>query len=459
MVKSMFAAIAGLKAHQTKMDVLSNNIANVNTWGYKSKTTNFSDAMYQNMVSGSAGETATGSSGGKNASQLGFGSNVSSIVADYTTGSWNPTGNGWNCMINGPSFFIVGPMSAGNIDPDGFAESGASLSRVGIFQIDSNGYLVNDTGNYVYGFELVDGTGTPEIPAVKETITVEGATVQVEKDDATGTYNVTIGGITVKGIDSENPNERIKQWAEIAMRGQSTPDDGRIEDNGAGDVNKFKGYTIAYEGYEDNVNPDDGMPVEGTPYTVNLSVRAKSAGVLSPDFNDQDPNRTLKIENPGDLFKTPGGENAAKVSTPGENRIAAKEARYNDMLTPIRLPQNVDSFNSFTIGADGTIVGIDDKARPHTIGKIAVATVANPNGLEQTEGYLYSIGPNAGTISIQPAGSDAVGKILSGYLEMSNVDLATEMSTMITTQRGYQANTKIISVTDQMLEELVNIKR
>ena len=114
---------------------------------------------------------------------------------------------------------------------------------------------------------------------------------------------------------------------------------------------------------------------------------------------------------------------------------------------------------SYTIGTDGTIVGITKDSKPYTLGKIAVANVQNPNGLEQDQGYLYTVGPNAGTVEHEEAGSDAVGKILSGYLEMANVDLANEIATMITTQRGYQANTKMITVTDEMLAELVNMKR
>ena len=448
MVKSMFAAIAGLKAHQTKMDVLSNNIANVNTWGYKSKTTNFSDAMYQNVQSGGKGDVTTGSTGGKNASQLGFGANVSSIVTDYTTGSWNPTGNGWNCMINGPSFFIVGPMSAGNIEFNGFAQSGMSLSRVGIFEIDSNGYLVNDTGNYVYGFELQPGTGTPEIPATKETISVENTKVEISAPNG-GLVTVTIGGVEVKGI-SENlsTEDKIKEWANKApyfYDKTQNPDADQIIS-----AETFAGYTIAFNGFEEVQDGGD------TVVKANLTFRAKTAGVITDGTPDGEPKPLL---NDLDTIFGTTDDGVVFTTEKGTNRIPAKEAKYNDLLSPIRLPQNVDAFNSFTIGTDGTIVGIDENSRPHTIGKIAVATVANPNGLEQTEGYLYNIGPNAGKVSIQPAGSDAVGKILSGYLEMSNVDLATEMSTMITAQRGYQANTKIISVTDQMLEELVNIKR
>ena len=304
MVKSMNAAIAGLKSHQTKMDVLSNNIANVNTWGFKSRTTNFQDALYSNSISGSAGATENGKLGGINTSQIGYGNTVSSISTNYSTGSGQYTGNPLDCMIDGTAFFVVGPYrgqggTATAVGVGKIGESGLFLSRVGIFQPDSNGYLVDNTGNYVYGF--------------------------------------------------------------------AANDQGKIDD-------------------KDNLVP---------------------------------------IQIPMD-------------------KTAQPPARY--------------AIQTWTIGTDGTVVGVDDKNVPHTIGKIAVASVENPSGLEQNNGYLYKIGANAGTVKGMETTS-ATGTIKSNFLEMSNVDLASDIATMITTQRGYQANTKIITVTDEMLEQLVNMKR
>ncbi len=300
----MNAAIAGLKSHQTKMDVLSNNIANVNTWGFKSRTTNFQDALYSNSISGSAGATENGKLGGINTSQIGYGNTVSSISTNYSTGSGQYTGNPLDCMIDGTAFFVVGPYrgqggTATAVGVGKIGESGLFLSRVGIFQPDSNGYLVDNTGNYVYGF--------------------------------------------------------------------AANDQGKIDD-------------------KDNLVP---------------------------------------IQIPMD-------------------KTAQPPARY--------------AIQTWTIGTDGTVVGVDDKNVPHTIGKIAVASVENPSGLEQNNGYLYKIGANAGTVKGMETTS-ATGTIKSNFLEMSNVDLASDIATMITTQRGYQANTKIITVTDEMLEQLVNMKR
>lgn len=307
----MNAAIAGLKSHQTKMDVLSNNIANVNTWGFKSRTTNFQDALYSNSISGSAGKMENGKLGGINTSQIGYGNTVSSISTNYSTGSGQYTGNPLDCMIDGTAFFVVGPyretgagQGAVQIKNEEIGKNGLFLSRVGIFQPDSNGYLVDNTGNYVYGYAAE---------------TKQDGTVEIKKEN------------------------------------------------------------------------------------------------LVPIRIPEDPNSQT---NP--------------------------RARYN--------------IQTWTIGTDGTVVGVDETNIPRTIGQIAVASVENPSGLEQSNGYLYSIGANAGNV-IAMQTTSATGTIKSNFLEMSNVDLASDIATMITTQRGYQANTKIITVTDEMLEQLVNMKR
>lgn len=285
MVGSMFAAISGLKAHQSKMDVIGNNIANVNTWGFKSHSANFADATYRTSIAGGAGSAATG--GGVNPSQVGYGANVNSITVNYTTGNRNPTGWGSDCMIDGPGFFVVS-TSTGQVcnTLTDISKDNVMLSRVGILKIDNQGYLVDDKGNYVVGFD--------------------GKTIKTNETDANATYS------------------------------------------------------------------------------------------------------------------------------------------------------------SLTVQTDGTVTGVRSdtghEGEVQTIGQIGVASIQNPSGLEKTQGYYYRIGPNAGTVSMGAA-NKATGEILGGYLEMSNTDLSTEMANMITTQRGFQANTKIITVTDQMLEELVNMKR
>ena len=352
MVKSMNAAVAGLRTHQTRMDVISNNIANINTWGYKARMANFQDSLYTNLVTSSAGSTTAGNTGGVNASQIGYGSGVGSISSNFTVGSGQYTGNSLDCMINGPAFFIVGPFQretnngggagGGNgltVDGDGkiqledpdedadgnytgktfpIGETSLTLSRVGIFTVDSNGYLVDANGNYVYGYDA---------------------------------------------------------------------------------------------------NPD---------YDEDQPADPKNSPIL---YDKLVPIRLPEQEDAG------GGAGGGAA------------ADYE----PIKM-------TTYTVGKDGTIVGVDRDKVPHVIGQLAVVLVQNPNGLEQDNGYLFAAGENAGDIYLTTSNA-ATGEIKSNYLEMSNVDLANEFSLMITGQRGYQANTKMITVTDQMLEELVNMKR
>lgn len=319
MVKSMNAAIAGLKAHQTRLDVLGNNIANVNTWGYKMRTTNFQDSVYVNLKNGQSGSDApaVGTLGGINTSQLGYGAVVSSVSTNFGTSSGQYTGNDLDCRIDGPGFFIVGPYNnttlSTQIEIQGsdrpgidLSSGGAYFSKVGIFNPDANGYLVDDSGNYVYGYAPVNQT----------------------KD--------------------ENGN-----------------------------------VTMNYE--------------QLVPIRVPLSE--------DPDSN-------------GEIY----------------------------------------TVTSWRIGQDGTVVGTTVDKQIITIGQIAVANVENPNGLNQKSGYYYEVGNNSGRI-VGMATTEATGLISSGFLEMSNTDIAFDFATMITTQRGYQANTKIITVTDEILEQLVNMKR
>ena len=312
MVRSMVAAVAGLKTHQSKMDVIGNNIANVNTWGYKSRTTNFQDSVYTNIKNGQAGNATVGNLGGINASQLGYGSVVSSVSTNFGATNGQYTGNDLDCMVDGTGFFIVGPFNnpfttpaaSGNEGEFDLSQGGAYFSRVGIFSPDANGYLVDDSGNYVFGF------------APSGEVDENGRAIM----DLTQMVPIRIP------VDPESPN--------------------------------------------------------------------------------------------GELY----------------------------------------SIVSWRIGQDGTVVGTDKNNKAHTIGQIAIANVENPNGLNQKTGYYYEVGQNAGRCTGMRT-TAATGNINSGFLEMSNTDLAFDFATMITTERGYQANTKIITVTDEILEQLVNMKR
>lgn len=438
MVRSMVAGVAGLKAHQSKLDVIGNNIANVNTWGFKSYSYNFKDAMYTNSINSTGGSVIAGAAGGHNASQVGYGSTVSSISNVYTTGAPSPSSRTMDCMIDGTGFFLVGNMVNGSFT--NVEGSGLFLSRVGIFSVDNNGYLVDDMGSYVYGYAVQEGTGIPEKPATAAEYTATGESVTrtpIAGSNPAASV-ITIGGISVRTTQTDF-KDQIQDWL-TAVSGKSVTSVGP-DGNPTTTTFDFSQYNIALNRYQDPSS--DGT----TPGTVDLTITKKTTG---PEAEAGSLPKTT--------FQT------AVQTNPGNDRVAGTAAVYPDTLSTIRIPIDPDTglrydIQSWRIDEDGTIMGTDIQNRAIPIGQLALCTVENPNGLEKASGYYYTVGANAGeTEAIKPNGGPA-GKIKSGWLEMANVDLANEFSNMITTQRGFQANSKIITVTDEMLQELVNMKR
>ena len=407
MTGSMYAAIAGLKTHMSKMNVIGNNIANVNTNGYKSQRTVFKDAMYTMYTDGSDGNETTG---GRNPSQIGYGSQVSSIDLNMATGTYTP-GRATDCMIYGDGFFLVGDKSIVNsIDPlDATSLKSLTLTRVGDFEIKADGYLCDGSGNTVYGFLTYDvdlQTGKPK---------VSDQLVPIRLPKMETVYKDPSGAISDKA---------------------------------------------SYEAAEDKSN-----------WTVSREARYPL------------------VQAAGD------GETGAIPLTDYVPSIREGEE------VPAELP--FVQLDSISINAStGAITGtMKDSEEVITVGYLAIGNVTNPNGVTHQEGFYYKCAEGAGDLQVSLLGgaaeelgidhvngslfdlakenyqgddADLLGEepseklkigsaggtnLMVGGLEGSNVDLASEISEMITTQRGYQANTRIITVTDQMLEELVNMKR
>ena len=364
----MYAAIAGLKTHMSKLNVVGNNIANVNTNGYKSQRTVFRDALYTMYSGGSDGTTTTGS---KNPSQIGYGSQVSSIDLNMTTGNYSP-GNAMDCMLYGDGFFLVGnKTTAASIDstnPDSF--KALKLTRVGDFRFGADGYLVDGKGNPVYGFMNtgVDKDGNPQVSDQLVAIRlpkVEGKEIK---------YPV------VKNADGN-----------IALKD-----------------------AVGHEDPKDDTSPEVELPFASLD---SISIDTKS-GRISGTVKDTDSVVTigyLAVGNP----TNPDG-----VTHEGESYYSCSDGAGDLKIT--------------MLGGVAADLGIT-----HVNGSLD-----NPDG---DKDFAYNA-----KAAIGSAGSTT---LYTGGLEGSNVDLATEISEMITTQRGYQANTRIITVTDSMLEELVNMKR
>lgn len=555
MVKSMFAGVAGLRAHQSKMDIIGNNIANVNTWGYKAASMSFKDAMYQSTSTGSGGNTAAGGYGGTNANQIGLGVSTGAITYDFSAGGMSPSSRALDCMIDGGGFFIVGPMVSGGsvtLDSDDAIEkSGLYLSRVGIFNVDNNGYLIDDGGNYVYGFvnsssDLTDSTtfdttslqplkiptsadmasinnnnASDSVAAAKKKYEDEQAVLNVlknaygrAKEDyalALKDYNATKA--LIEGTDIELPGTNNK----ISYKNLNDKDS---NDSLASVMAEYKAkMETAYTNWtSDSTLVNDYIKAKKDyDFLNNLYIRENAnlqapkalgsadkettapATVLSEALNDyftkleayltgggdqqkidMEAAKTkleelqatlLKVEDDSPKGKLDVAQQAMKAA---EAKMQAQEITVSNALKSWQTAQDkatdtaVDNagaddelaeLENYKIQEDGTLIAsTKDGNVTIAIGKIALAAVQNSSGLVKDSGYYYSPSANSGRVSTFEAGGSA-GRILGNYREMSKVDLATELTEMITTQRGFQANSKIITVTDAMLEELVNMKR
>lgn len=536
MVRSMFAGVAGLRTHQSKMDVIGNNIANVNTWGYKAANMSFRDAMYQSTSSGSAGSTKNGGYGAINGNQIGYGVTTGSISYDFDTGAVSPSSRGLDCMIEGSGFFLVGPMlTEGNISldtDDAVKSSGLYLSRVGKFEVDPNGYLVDDSGNYVYGFKNNEYAGDPNfgtesLVALKLPTNAEMEQLTKKKGSegvgaAKAKYEAALAAATAASLAVGNARQ--------ALFDAQTVYDGALTTNKIGDFTtaRDKALKEMEQAYSEYKNNTEGTPAEiaarKKDYTdkklvydkaefdltvaqskINLKEESKDypEATLTKIIGDyeaaynalqaavpgteayetanktltdaqnamKDAMKALSVTEPGSIQdKLTAAKLAVKsadaklsaandlVKTEKGNLTQAENANAEKQENSAKKPDERAAFTNYKIQGDGTIVGTADDNSMIVIGKIALGSVSNPGGLEKESGYYYSVGASAGNVSVfEPGGVQ--GKIKGNALEMAKVDLATEMTDMITTQRGFQANSKIITVTDQMLEELVNMKR
>ena len=462
MVRSMIAGVAGLKAHQSKMDVIGNNIANVNTWGFKGYAYNFKDSMYTNSINSSGGSVLAGAAGGRNASQVGYGSQLSSISNVFESGAPSPSANPMDCMIDGTGFFLVGNMVNGSFTD--VKSSGLNLSRVGIFRVDENGYLVDDQRSYVYGYAVQEGTGLPETPATAASQTLKGIVVDFD-DPVTGAQpknaTITIGGLKVElsgKIKSASDMEAaIQEWVTYVTNKQNQePTNTTAEDGKPIVPAEYANVKIDFDGVG---RTDNGAG--GYDWTAQLKITSTVTGVDSMNNVDAIINGTFANAAGATGI---GGTPDDKKTVEGKTWEPGIPAIYSEELSTIKIPNDPATglpyeLDNYSISEDGTVTGVDKQNRVIPIGKVAIVSVQNPNGLEKTDGYYYKIGENAGEVNHEAPGSGPAGSILGSYLEMANVDLANEFSNIITTQRGFQANSKIITVTDEMLQELVSMKR
>ncbi|TQR20926.1 flagellar hook-basal body complex protein [Psychrobacillus vulpis] len=419
MIRSMYSGISGLKNFQVKLDVIGNNIANVNTYGFKKGRTIFKDLISQ-TTSGASGATAN--RGGVNPKQVGLGSQIAAIDTIHAGGSTQTTNNTLDLAISGDGFFQVADST--NANRDGFVNP--LYTRAGNFYMDNQGYLVNGDGLFlVGGVTKVDPTILGQAQADLATAETDYTTAAEAAALAAKTFADALGLLevdlaTAKAALAADPTNTGLQTA-------------------VADAEK------AIKDYKDPTLSTDAADVDTTAKAADAASKVlKNAEAAVANLINPEPKNVMKNPLANGNLDTGGGYLPdVPLTVGGEYR-------------PIKIPTDAQSMN---IGQDGTVTFVDKEGTLRWAGQLVLAKFPNPGGLNKVGANYFKDTSNSGAPIIQTATSSGIGTVNSGFLEMSNVDLSEEFTDMIVAQRGFQANTRIITTSDQILEELVNLKR
>jgi len=477
MMRSMNSAVSALRNHQLRMDVIGNNIANVNTIGFKTGRVTFKDSLSQNLrgASGPSEER-----GGINPQQVGLGMDLSSMDTIFTQGVPERTDRALDVMINGDGFFMV--------SGDGSTD-GVFYTRAGNFDIDYAGNLVSSDGLRVIGYQAdADGNITTSLGGIKvpladtfdpkdtKNVTMQGNLNSKTKvaDNIPGTPAID----TPPFIGEASDAIPVGQLGAVFLRG--TDGKYRLNPEHSDSVGRETDITVI-----DTMGGSHTIKLAFVKTAVDLAATPPTAtwNVLAFAINDDGTMTAAEGAAPflggtagsigqvtfgadgkrigdtiGELTLTPSnGANQVKFSIDVNSLTQFESQSTVFMASQDGYPLGV--LTGYAIGADGTVQGIFSNGKDKTLGQIATAVFSNPGGLMKQGSNLYGGTVNSGDAQINKPGSGANALLQPGALEMSNVDLGKEFTNMIVTQRGFQANSRIISVTDQMLEELVNLKR
>lgn len=457
-MRSLFSGVSGLKVHQTKMDVIGNNIANVNTTGYKSSRATFAEVFSQTISGASAPNADTGRAG-VNPRQIGLGASIASIDKNMTEGAANRTDIATDLKIEGDAFFIVGDAS------------GKYFTRDGSFSLDLDGTLATSSGMNVYGWNVnADGE---IIKGQVEPIKIMTPENLYNKPVPTKSVKFSGNLYTADGLKNP-PIERDIYFYDTLGNKFMLPLEFTYTNTGeSAGANTWK------VGVKKNLNPSNPTDtVEKFYMYMNgdmknpIEVKANMGGTDGGGAGTLDNLATIIFDpETGKLTKESPSEfkfQLDALTTPVNSEFSeitvdlSGLTQFNQLTTAKASNDGMEPGNliDYSIGEDGIVTGKYSNGSSKTFGQISVATFSNPAGLQKKGNNLFISTPNSG--EFDGIGQDPTaggGKLNAGTLEMSNVDLSSEFTDMITTQRGFQANSKIITTSDEMLQELVNLKR
>ena len=462
MMRSLYAGVSGLQNHQIRMDVLGNNISNVNTIGFKKGRVTFHDMLSQTL-SGAA--KPTDEVGGVNPQQVGLGMMVASIDTIHTQGSLQTTGVMTDLAIEGDGFFIE---KAGDK---------TFFTRAGNFGLDKDGTLVNPAnGLRVQGWMAKTVGGITRVNRAGDT---EDLVIPVgDKDPASATTEVSFAS----NLDKRTPLIPVGAGAEDTQKGTWTTTHDIYDSFGkvhklqvnftkvAGIANRWRAEVI--------VDPNAANP---TNTTAEVGAVNNTNNIFFLDFDNLGALRAVS-DAQGDTLNTGALQVPVSFDVPDATVPAGAAAvrqtfnlnlgavgSYRDSITQFadksstkitkQNGYNMGYLESFKIDQSGIITGVYTNGTKRILGQVALASFTNPGGLEKEGESTYVVSNNSGDPNVGASGTAGKGKIIAGALEMSNVDLAEQFTDMIVTQRGFQANSRTITTSDQMLQELLTLKR
>ena len=462
MMRSLYSGVSGLQNHQIRMDVIGNNISNVNTIGFKKGRVNFQDMLSQTMQGAAR---PTDDLGGVNPKQVGLGMTVASIDTIHTQGSLQTTGVSTDVAVQGNGFFI---MKSG--EKEFFTRAGAfGIDEAGTFINPANGMKVQGwMADTVDGQTFVNSASDPGDIAIpvgskdpasetsevflacnldKRTIDIAPGAGPAEVREGTWSIDKTIydsfGNKHTMSMDFTKVPGVNNQWqAQVFIDREGETDLATAIEIGA-ENNAGNTFLIDFSNLGMLLGAEDEQGDRITEGTLQIPVSFNVPGATVAE--GADPVRQTFNLNLGTVGS------AVNTVTQFAEKSSTKAFKQNGY--PMGYLEN------FKIDQSGLITGVYSNGTNRTIGQIALASFVNPAGLEKAGESTYAVTNNSGEANIGPSGIAGKGKFISGALEMSNVDLAEQFTDMIVTQRGFQANSKTIQTSDQMLQELMTLKR
>ena len=463
MMRSLYSGVSGLQNHQTRMDVIGNNISNVNTTGFKRGRVNFQDMISQ-QIAGAAKPTEE--LGGVNPKDVGLGMTIATVEQVFTQGNLQTTGVSTDVAIQGNGFFILK-----NGDESFYTRNGA-------FGIDKDGTLVNPAnGMRVQGWmaQEVNGESIVTTAATPTDLIIPVGS----KDPAKATENVKFAcnlnkntpeileGASASDIQKGTWNTEQEIFDSFGNKHLLSVSFRRV----VGNPNQWEATVNVDVNNADYTQTRIGLGttdgVENT-FRVNFDNYGQLLSVTDSAGNETRETGEIVLQ----ASYTVPEANADENGNPYRQTFNINLGTIGSMKNTITQSASISTtkaysqdgytlgyLDNFKIDSSGTITGVYSNGTNRVIGQIAMASFTNDRGLEKAGDSTYVETNNSGQAMIGESGVQGKGKLLSGALEMSNVDLSEQMTDMIVTQRGFQSNAKTIQTADTLLETVLGLKR